>query len=260
MSKKEIQNNDKKTFIKWLVIILFAGFLGFSGGIIAKAHPEMIDAFLQMLANTNDFLMIPLVVLFLLSTVLGYGYSFFKYRKAKQLVEKGYDDDSYEKAEEELSKASVVSNVLCGFNYLFFGICLFAAGMAENDLSLKQLAFSFVTIILFIIASICNVIMQNKGVNLDKKMNPEKRGNVFDKKFAKEWLASCDEAEKAVIYESAYSAYRVAIGISTGLWGISLIGMLSFHTGVLPIIVTSVMMIVLITTYSVTAYKLQFKK
>ena len=260
MSKKEKQKNDKKVFIKWIFTIALAFILGCIGGILASAHPEMIDAFLQMFANTNDFLLILLVVLFLLSIVLGYGYSFFKYRKAKQLVEKGYDDDSYEKAEEELSKVSLVSNILSGFNYLFFGVCLFSAGMAESDLSLKQIVFSFVTIILFIIAMACSVIIQNKGVNLNKKMNPEKRGNVFDKKFAKEWLGSCDEAEKALIYESAYSAYRVAIGISIGLWAISLIGMMSFHTGVFPIIVSSVMMIVLVSTYSITAYKLQFKK
>ena len=260
MSNKETQKNDKKTFIKWIMIILLAGILGFIGGIFAGENPEMIDAFLQILANTSDFLMIPLVVLFLLSIVLGYGYSFIQYRKAKQLVEKGYDDDSYDKAEKELSKASLVSNILCGFNYLFFGICLFSTGMAEKDVSVKQLVFSFLTIILFIIASACSIIIQNKCVNLNKKMNPEKRGNVFDKRFAKEWLGSCDEAEKALIYESAYSAYRVAIGISTGLWAVSLIGMMSFHTGVLAIIVSSVMMIVLISTYSVTAYKLQFKK
>lgn len=260
MSNKDTQKNDKKIFIKWVFVIVVAFILGCTGGFLAGEHPEIIDAFLQMLANTSDFLMIPLVVLFLLSIVLGYGYSFYKYRKAKQLVEKGYDDDSYDKAEKELSKASLVSNILCGFNYMFFGICLFSAGMAEEDLSIQQLAFSFVTILLFIIAMACSVIIQNKSVNLNKKMNPEKRGNMFDKKFAKEWLGSCDEAEKALIYESAYSAYRVAIGISTGLWAVSLIGMMSFHTGVLAIIVSSVMMIVLISTYSITAYKLQFKK
>lgn len=260
MSKEETQKKDKKIFIKWIVFILLAFFLGVIGGAFTTINSEKIDDYLQMIADTNNILLIPLVVLFLLTTVVGYGYSFLKYRKAKKLVEEGYSDDSYDKAEEDLSKASVVTNILCGFNYLFFGICLFSAGMGGNDLSLKQAAFSFVIIIIFVIASACNVIMQNKGVNLDKKMNPEKRGNVFDKKFAKEWLASCDEAEKAVIYESAYSAYRFAIGILTGLWAVSLIGMMSFHTGVLPIIISSVMMIVLITTYSVTAYKLQFKK
>lgn len=260
MSKKEMQKDDKKIFKKWLVIMGLAFILGFVAAELLVFNQEMIDSFLQMLENEKGILYIPLVVVFFLTTVLGYGYTFLKYRTAKRLVEEGYDDDSYDRAEEDLSKVSVATNVLSGFNYLLFGICLFSVGMGDNEVSKMQAISSVATLVIFSVATACNVMIQNKTVNLNKKMNPEKRGNVFDKKFVKEWVESCDEAEKALIYESAYSAYRIAISISTGMWAISLIGMMSFHTGVLPIIISSVMMIVLISTYSVTAYKLQYKK
>ncbi len=260
MNKIENEKNDRKIFIKWLILILLVAFAGFLGGVLASANSEKIDAFLQMIMNAKDFVTIPCIVLFVATTVFGYGYVFMNYRKAKGFVEAGYDDDTYDKAEEILSKASVGINVLAGINYLFFGVCLFLAGMGDSELTKTQAVLSLITIATFIVANICSISMQNKTVALDKKMNPEKRGNVFDKKFAKEWIESCDEAEKSLIYQSAYTAYRVAISFSTALWGISLIGMMSFHTGVLAVVVSSIIMIVLISTYSVTAYKLQHKK
>ena len=33
-------------------------------------------------------------------------------------------------------------------------------------------------------------------VDLEKKLNPEKKGSVFEMQFQKTWLESCDEAQK----------------------------------------------------------------
>ncbi|MGL6219074.1 MAG: DUF3169 family protein [Lacrimispora sphenoides] len=60
----------------------------------------------------------------------------------------------------------------------------------------------------FIAAVICTIVTQQKIINFEKEINPEKRGSVFNQKFSKKWEKSCDEAERLSIYKSTYTSYR----------------------------------------------------
>ena len=52
------------------------------------------------------------------------------------------------------------------------------------------------------------IILQQKSVDIVKKMNPEKTASVYDMKFQNKWMDSCDEAEKLMIRKCAFKAYR----------------------------------------------------
>lgn len=260
MNKEVNKKEEKKAFIKWLLIVIVAFLAGTFGGSLLSANPHWVDRLLEIIASGKDMVTIPVLIFSVIVTVVGYVYCFVKYKKAKAMVDAGYDDETYEIAEEQMGRISVVVSVLSGLNFLFFGVSEYACGMAEKNPTLEQALLSIVPIMLMIAASTCNVVMQSKTIALDKQMNPEKKGNVFDKKFAKDYLESCDEAEKSLIYESAYSAYRIAISLCTVMWAVAFIGMLSFHTGVLAVILVSIIMIAMTTTYALTAYKLQYKK
>ena len=39
-------------------------------------------------------------------------------------------------------------------------------------------------------------------------MAPEKKGNVFDVKFQKDWYESCDELEKLQIGNACYKTFK----------------------------------------------------
>ena len=41
-------------------------------------------------------------------------------------------------------------------------------------------------------------------VKMVQAAHPEKRGDMNSKNFQKDWMASCDEAEKEMVYQSAY--------------------------------------------------------
>ena len=260
MSKVKSEKKERKVFIKWLVLMLLGFFVGFLGGDLVMLNSEKIDVVLQMMSIAKDVFSIPFLILFALVIVVGYGYVFVKYNKAKRIVKKGYDDEAYDIAEETLAKVSVATNILSGLNYLFFGVCFYLVDIVTGEVTTIRAILSVITIILFVIGIICSIAMFHKTVKLDQRMNPEKKGNVFDKKFAAEWIGSCDEAEKALIYQSSYKAYQIAVRVATVLWGMSIVGMMGFHTGVFAVVVSSIMLIVLVSTYSVTAYKLQHKK
>ena len=68
-------------------------------------------------------------------------------------------------------------------------------------------------------------------------------------KFQEQWLASCDEAEKEVIYQSAYKAYVFASKCTAVLLLVTMFAQLLFNTGILAIIVVGIMYLILSMTY-----------
>ena len=44
-------------------------------------------------------------------------------------------------------------------------------------------------------------------VNYMKKLNPDKKGNIFSWNYDKECLASCDEREKVQVFHAGYEVY-----------------------------------------------------
>ena len=72
-------------------------------------------------------------------------------------------------------------------------------------------------------------------VDLERRINPEKRGSVYDMKFQKTWMDSCDEAERAQIGQACYRAYMVGTKVCIFLWVALLILNFVFDFGLLPI-------------------------
>ena len=54
------------------------------------------------------------------------------------------------------------------------------------------------------------IVLQGFVVDLVRRLNPEKQGNVYDVKFRKKWLSSCDEAERQQIGQAAYVSFTVS--------------------------------------------------
>lgn len=55
----------------------------------------------------------------------------------------------------------------------------------------------------FLLSCACVIFAQQKAVDLERRMNPEKHGSVYDAKFQKKWLDSCDESERRQIGEAS---------------------------------------------------------
>ena len=90
-------------------------------------------------------------------------------------------------------------------------------------------------LILFLASVAVLVVLQQKIVDLERRINPEKRGSVYDMKFQKTWMDSCDEAERAQIGQACYRAYMVGTKVCIFLWVALLILNFVFDFGLLPI-------------------------
>ena len=76
-------------------------------------------------------------------------------------------------------------------------------------------------------------------------------------KFQQQWLESCDEAEKEVIYQSAYKAFSVTSKCLSFLLLLTMLSHLFFHTGVLAILVVGITQIILTLTYNSSCVELK---
>ena len=78
------------------------------------------------------------------------------------------------------------------------------------------------------------MVLQQKLIDLTKRLNPEKKGSVYDTKFQKKWYDSCDEAERAIIGQCAFQAYRAMCYTCMALWVVFAVGGMFFNWGFLP--------------------------
>lgn len=78
------------------------------------------------------------------------------------------------------------------------------------------------------------MVLEQKLIDLTKRLNPEKKGSVYDTKFQKKWYDSCDEAERAIIGQCAFQAYRAMCYTCMALWVVFAVGGMFFNWGFLP--------------------------
>ena len=88
------------------------------------------------------------------------------------------------------------------------------------------------------------VIIQQKCVDAAKKTNPEKTASVYDMKFQKKWMDSCDETEKIMIGKCELKAYANTNTVCTVLSIVLAVCALVFGIGFLPSLVICLIWIV----------------
>lgn len=163
------------------------------------------------------------------------------------------DDEEFDELdykEEKTGAMLMTSNLL---SYIG-GIVLLSFGYSMDYL---HHSIALGTCLIFLICVFYDGIMQARYIKLLQKTHPEKKGDVSSMKFQQQWLESCDEAEKEVIYQSAYKAFSFTSKCLSFLLLLTMLSHLFFHTGVLAILVVGITQIILALTYNRSCVKLK---
>ena len=78
------------------------------------------------------------------------------------------------------------------------------------------------------------VFLQQKAVDFSKTLNLEKHGSIYDVRFQKKWMDSCDEAEQAQVYKASFHAMNAISSAYLILWVVLTVASFSFDYGLLP--------------------------
>ena len=254
MDNKEIRKANRKAMPKFILIMVISlivgGAMGFfsaeyginalSGGM--KAVGELFGIYIAPWMMLAIAIVVPIVSIPL-------------YKRAKKLLSTwdGEDEEVSDTVDEKISIIIWITNAALIISYFLIG-ALYSGGFAAFEKEENTLSF-FVGMMAFSGILIESIVIQQKCVDAAKKTNPEKTASVYDTKFQKKWMDSCDEAEKIMIGKCAFKAYSATNSICTVLAIVLAICALIFEIGFLPSLVVCLIWIVNQSVYCKEAIK-----
>ena len=251
MENNTVKKDNRKALPKYLLILLvaaiFGGVLGFAAGWVGHDNISSVIA-----SAVSNGLTASAPWALLVTSVVSLAAILWLYQGAKHLFTTwdGEDDDVMDRADEKLNWALLITAAQIVLDMFFFAV----AQSAHNMTALWS-------VLLFIVSIFLLVFAQQKIVDLTRKMNPEKKGSVYDTKFKKKWFESCDEAEQKQIGQAAYKAFNVVSAACPILWGGLLLLSYAFNFSLLmPTFIVCVIWLLLQVSYCLEAIRLGRRK
>lgn len=222
--KRENKTTIGKSMLKLLMYMAIGGVIGFVGALgLTVSQDGMRSAAEALYRSYAVHAWIFQIVIFAVTALT----ALFGCRKAAGLVKAG-GDENWDRAERWQGIAMTVNEI--GVIIQFF---LFGMSMDENNT--KRL----LCIALFVAFCASAMLITTYLVKQIQAINPMKRGDVGSWNFGRQWLESCDEAERMTIYRSSYKSFTVMKYMLPMLELAALLGKLFFDTGNLPIILVT---------------------
>ena len=209
-----VKRDNRKAFGKFILTIIIAGAIGAAAGYFGA----------MLLPNLGGAVFIISVYLVAFApwilwgwggvTVFGAALMYaLAAREAKRIDPE--QDNATEKTEKLLSWSLFITSVGVVGMLFFFG-----AALSDSYIEREP----FITALLGLaVLMAAYIALQKLCVDMTRRLNPEKRGSVFERDFNKKWIESCDEAERMTIYKSAYSAFRAVTCASVAVWIVALL-------------------------------------
>ena len=255
-TKKKSNLRIMATFFIILAICYISGYL--LGRVMKKAEGKIdIKSAAEIL---RPYLITWLPVFFIAFNIIIFIVSLIIYLKCNRLA-KDWDaeDESssiIDNVERLLNYPLLLSNICMICNFFLYPAIINVSTFGELEIG-EFRKLSLIASITFIAGMAFIMIIQNLIVTLEKKLNPEKKGNIFDKNFNKDWENSMDEAQIQMCYKAGFYAFKRGNAVCLILWIVSFMSMMFFDTGVMPIFMICVIYMVLIVSYIRMAAKLE---
>lgn len=255
--QQENKKEDKKALKKFVVMLGLA----FVVGIFIGAGMSVLKVFFLEGSVKISFLKI----LNIAAVYGGYPYTtalliacmvLYKKSRKEHAAWDEEDEEVLSRIETKLSIMLWFSNLILYGTYFFFAVGIWASDLMGENEALEADTTGFLTtlgvVFLHMIYGIVAAsVIQQKGVNLSKEINPEKKGSVYDIKFQDKWMEKCDEAERYTVYKCSFKTFKTMQIVGIVLWLICLLGQMFLKTGVFATIIVTVYLMVQISVYSV---------
>ena len=256
---KKNHNKAKSDNLKALplfLVVLVVSFVvgGLVGYLSAEFRLDTLSGAMQSAANFFTFRAAPWLMILL--AILVPAVSIPKYRKAKWLFASwdGEDEAVSDEADAIISVVIWITSAALILSY-FLIAATYSCGMSSFAESETVVPF-FAGLVGFLVIMAEALVIQQKCVDLTKKMSPEKDGvSVYDMKFQKKWMDKCDEAEKAMIGKCAFKAYGATNTVCCVLAVVLAISALVFGIGFLPSAVVCLVWLVNLSVYCAESTK-----
>lgn len=228
MEMNKAKQENRKALPRFLLTLLGASILGgVGGGLVSAERTGALAGSVGTMVNRILTAATPWGILITGVILLGIATGF--YRAGKRLYSQwdGENDTQMDMAEEKLSYTllfSTIEMVIC----FFFLSAAFPYAYGNGPYGVLLVVLEFIAVVVVI------VVLQQRVVDLEKVMNPEKRGSVYDRKFQRKWMDSCDEAQKSQVFQASYQAQTITNRACIFVWLMLIFLNFMFHFGLMP--------------------------
>lgn len=228
MEMNKAKQENRKALPRFLLTLLGASILGgVGGGLVSAERTGALAGSVGTMVNRILTAATPWGILITGVILLGVATGF--YRAGKRLYSQwdGENDTQMDMAEEKLSYTllfSTIEMVIC----FFFLSAAFPYAYGNGPYGVLLVVLEFIAVVVVI------VVLQQRVVDLEKVMNPEKRGSVYDRKFQRKWMDSCDEAQKSQVFQASYQAQTITNRACIFVWLMLIFLNFMFHFGLMP--------------------------
>lgn len=254
--EKVLENRaaDKKAFRRFILILACSLVFGFVLGIVTAATRGKQDILIAGIRSGLEVIA-PFGSLVITTIVLVVTVIWIRQGRSLYATWDGEDEELIDRVERKLTYGLIATSVNMILGYLFFSMGIYF--MELDDLysvySVVKIAGTFGGLIYTLYA--CTVL-QKSLVNFTKEINPEKQGSVYDMKFQKNWLKSCDESEQKQVHQAGFAAWRAGISTCLVLWVFAFIGMMSWNFGMMPVLMVITIWLVMTIRYHVECIRM----
>ena len=260
-----MRNNRKKTnaYLKLAMIILISAAAGavfgfamfwFVGG--GEAEPAIRSVYSWMQTAS-----LPVMAAI---TVLAVAAGEIYIRKLKDLNMRMLhaDDEECDALDYEEEKTGAVgmniSILVQGLAFVFLSFGYSTEYLGISDAVTRRF---LITCILFIICTVYEGFWQVRYVKAIQIGHPYmKKADPSSRKFQKQWIDCCDEAEKEMIYQSSYRTYMILNQTIPFLILITMLCHLFFQTGILAVLAVAAIWLLVSFTYTSSCVSVKRKK
>ena len=228
METNHVKQENRRALPRFLLTILGASILGgVGGGLVSADRTGVLAGSVGTAVNRILTATTPWGILVSGVILLGIAWGF--YRSGKRLYSQwdGENDAPVDMAAEKLSYTllfSTLEMVIC----FFFLSASFPYAYSQGPYGILLVVVEFIAVVVGI------VVLQQRVVDLEKSMNPEKRGSVYDSKFHRKWMDSCDEAQRSQVFQASYHAHMITSRACVFVWLMLIFLNFMFHFGLMP--------------------------
>lgn len=241
MNNDDVKSANRKAMPKFVLITLISTVIGGAVGYLSAKYG--LDTMAGSIKSAGEFFgahVAPWLMAAMAAIVPAVCIPIYCGAKVLMACWDGEDEEISERIDRKLSAALWVASVATIVNFF-----LIAAVYSGGFGALERPVPFIVAVAAFIAVMVETMIIQQRCVDAVKRMNPGKTASVYDVKFQRKWMDSCDEAEKIIVGKCAYKAYAAANTACAVLAIIFAVCALIFNTGFLPSLAVCVIWFVL---------------
>lgn len=241
------KNKKMNTYLKYGLIMLVCVLIGMFVGMLIRMAEGGLGAFGSMVGNAADVLKIYALeivgVLFLFEILAGE--TFLEKLKNLWKALETADDETGDRIDYETEKAGAIGTAVLGVVTLLATIVVTNVMSKQyfTTLDLAALLKVLGSFVIFILVYVYSGYWGVRLVKLEQKMDPTKKGDPASMKFQMEYVESCDEAEKELIYQSAFHSFTMM----SQCYGVALAAAMILHmiwnTGITAVIFVGILQI-----------------